>query len=99
MRREFCSHDPPRLVLLDLPWGRRISNWCCGWGGHHPFFLQMAAYYVFEAQMLGRDEAWIQRQFDDQAHQHYRGWPSALRVPCGTFLVAGGMLSPAEVVS
>ena len=47
-------------------------------GGRHPFLLQMAAYYVFEAQVTGRDAAWIRTQFQRQAGDH-RGFRVSLK--------------------
>lgn len=47
-------------------------------GGQHPFLLQMAAYFVYEAQVAGRDEAWVRAQFQRQAAEH-RGFRVAAK--------------------
>lgn len=47
-------------------------------GKHHPFFLQMAAHYVYEAQTRGHDEDWVRRQFAAQAKDH-KGLRQTLR--------------------
>ena len=53
----------PALGVGDQALARKL-------GGRHPFLLQMAAYYVFEAQVTGRDEALGADQFQRQASEH-----------------------------
>jgi hypothetical protein len=47
-------------------------------GGHHPFFLQMAAHFAFEAQLFDKDDAWIKAQFQQQAAHHHQWWQRLL---------------------
>jgi len=61
----------PTLGVGDQALARKL-------GGRHPFLLQMAAYYVFEAQVAGRDEAWVRNQFERQAAEH-RGFRVAAK--------------------
>ncbi len=61
----------PALGVGDQALARKL-------GGCHPFLLQMAAYYVYEAQVTGRDEAWVRTQFQRQASEH-RGFRVSLK--------------------
>lgn len=57
---------PPALGAQDRALAQEL-------GGRHPYLLQIAASTIYTANTEGCDEAWIRRQFAQQATP-YRGW-------------------------
>lgn len=54
-------------------------------GSRHPFFLQMAAHFAFEAQLFNQDDSWIRTQFQQQASSHHQWWQRLLAQASGHF--------------
>lgn len=76
---EFPEDEARELVMLPADvtggppaLGVRDQELALSLGGRHPFFLQMAAHYVFEAQVTGRDEDWVRTRFRRQAGPYRR---------------------------
>lgn len=62
----------PAIAAAGPALGVRDQELALELGGRHPYFLQMAAHYIYEAQVNGQDEAWVREQFSRQADPHRR---------------------------
>ncbi|MGF1676192.1 MAG: AAA-like domain-containing protein [Rivularia sp. (in: cyanobacteria)] len=40
------------------------------WGKRHPYFIQLAGYYLYEARQTGKDIEWAKRQFKNQVSKY-----------------------------
>ncbi len=91
---EFEDGEARQLVALpsDLANGApalgvRDQQLAIELAGRRPFLLQMAAHFVWEAQVSGRGEAWARKAYERQASLHRRAlrklWRGVLRATWG----------------
>ncbi|MCI5168422.1 MAG: ATP-binding protein [Candidatus Electrothrix sp. GM3_4] len=67
---EFSEDEAEELVRLPVdgesaldPEERQLA---LGWGGRHPYLLQLAGTLLLEARQLGKKTAWAKRRFEEQ---------------------------------
>jgi len=82
------TEDEATVLLNTGGLGVRDKALAMELGKQHPFFLQMAAHYILEADQYGKDEEWIRTQFE-QEQSTRKNWMLQLFTPISNILWTG----------
>lgn len=74
--KELTEMEAIDLVRLPNPNAPALSpekqKLALEWGGRHPYLLQLAGSFLWEAQRQDRDISWAKQQFDREAQRTFR---------------------------